>query len=90
MALGVSAEELSLWNELDADANLVAGMTLQAFVTPDADLQRVRVVTGDQTQVMRVGSREFIEYFEETAGRKRIVVNARTGRRSVRLANVLA
>jgi membrane-bound lytic murein transglycosylase D len=78
-ALGVSAAELALWNELDADANLVAGMTLQAFVAPDADLQRVRTVTAEQTQVMRVGSREFLEYFEETAGRKRIVVSARAG-----------
>lgn len=78
-ALGVSSPELALWNELDADANLVAGMTLQAFVAMDADLQRVRVITSEQTQVMQVGSREFIEYFEETAGRKRIVVNAKEG-----------
>lgn len=79
LALGVTTAELALWNELDAAAKLVAGMTLQAFVAPDADLQRVRVVTGEHTQVMRVGSREFIEYFEETVGRKRIVVAAKAG-----------
>src|SRR5690606_30444533 len=33
-ALGVSGEELGLWNELDPTAKLQAGMTLQAFV-PD-------------------------------------------------------
>lgn len=79
MALGVTSKELALWNELDADAKLVAGMTLQAFVAPDANLERVRVVTSEHTQVMRVGSREFIEYFEETAGRKRILVAAKAG-----------
>jgi membrane-bound lytic murein transglycosylase D len=78
-ALGVSSAELALWNELDVDAKLVAGMTLQVFVAPQADLQQVRVVSVDQTQIMRVGSREFIEYFEETAGRKRIIVNASAG-----------
>lgn len=78
-ALGVSAAELALWNELDADANLLAGMVMQAFVPNQAALGRVRVVSEEQTELLRVGSVAFLEHHEELQGRKRISVRASKG-----------
>lgn len=77
--LGVSPQELAVWNELDADAKLLAGMVLQAYVLPQTSLTRVRTVSDAQTEILRVGSTEFLERHEQLQGRKRIMVLAKKG-----------
>ena len=78
-ALGVSSQELALWNALDPSAKLQSGMALQAFVASDANLSRVRVVAPEQTKILRAGSTPFLNHFEEQQGRRRIAVKARAG-----------
>lgn len=77
--LGVSARELAVWNDLDSDARLLAGMVIQAFVLPQTSLTRVRVVSEEQTELLRVGSTAFLEHHEQLQGRKRITVRASKG-----------
>ena len=78
-ALGVSAQELAVWNELNADAKLLPGMIVQAFVPQPSALSRIRVVSEQQAELMRVGSVEFLEHHEELQGRKRLLVRANKG-----------
>lgn len=78
-ALGVSPQELAVWNELDAGANLLAGMVVQAFVPAQANLTRIRVVHEEQAELLQVGSVEFLEHHEELQGRKRLLVRASAG-----------
>ena len=54
-ALRVSPDELARWNGLDPAARLQEGMTVQAFVAPDADLSRVVVVSESDVRVVAVG-----------------------------------
>jgi membrane-bound lytic murein transglycosylase D len=78
-ALRVSADELARWNGLDPSARLQEGMTLQAFVAPDADLTRVVVVPESDVRVVAVGSEEFFAALEHDKGVKRITVLAKAG-----------
>jgi membrane-bound lytic murein transglycosylase D len=78
-ALGVTPRELAVWNELNANAKLLSGMMLQAFVPQGVSLGRVRVVAEDQVRVMRVGSIAFLEHHEGLQGRKRLTVRASKG-----------
>jgi LysM repeat protein len=78
-ALDVTAAELVLWNELDAQAKLQPGMTLQAFVPAQTDLSAVRVLGPDDARVLEVGSTEFLAFFEALNGRKRVSVKAAKG-----------
>jgi membrane-bound lytic murein transglycosylase D len=78
-ALGVSSEELVVWNELDRSAKLQSGMIIQAFVTKERELNNVRVVAERDTKVLLAGSSEFLDYFEAQKGRKRITVRAKSG-----------
>ncbi len=78
-ALHSSPDELARWNDLDPGARLQEGMTLQAFVAPDADLTRVVVVPESDVRVVGVGSEEFFAALEHDKGVKRITVVARAG-----------
>jgi membrane-bound lytic murein transglycosylase D len=78
-ALRVSADELARWNGLDPAARLQEGMTLQAFVAPDADLTKVVVVPENDVRVVAVGSEEFFAALEHDKGVKRITVVAKDG-----------
>lgn len=78
-ALHVSGDDLRRWNDLDPSARLEEGMTLQAFVRPDADLSRVVVVSESEVRVLSVGSDEFFAVLERDKGFKRVTVIARTG-----------
>ncbi len=78
-ALRVSPDELARWNGIDPAARLQEGMTLQAFVAPDADLTRVVVVPEDDVRVVAVGSDEFFAALEHDKGVKRITVVAKAG-----------
>ena len=68
-----------MWNDLDRDAKLQSGLTLQAFVPDGARLAHVRHIVPANTQVYEVGSDTFLAYFEALNGRKRIVIRARPG-----------
>ncbi len=78
-AVRVTPDELARWNGLDPGARLQEGMTLQAFVAPDADLTRVVVVPESDVRVVSVGSEEFFAALEHDKGVKRITVVARAG-----------
>ncbi len=78
-ALHVSTDDLGRWNDLDAGARLQEGMTLQAFVAPDADLSRVVVATESDVRVLAVGSEEFYASLEHDKGIKRVTVLAKAG-----------
>jgi membrane-bound lytic murein transglycosylase D len=77
-ATHVSVDDLRRWNDLDASARLQEGMTLQAFVSPDADLSRVVVVPEGDVRVVAVGSDEFFASLEQ-GKYKRVIVAAKTG-----------
>src|SRR6185437_14019698 len=63
-ALGVTPDVLARWNGVDPTARLQEGMTLQAFVAPDADLSRVVVLPEGDVRVLAVGSEEFFAALE--------------------------
>ena len=77
-AIHVPVDDLRRWNALDASARLQEGMTLQAFVAPDADLSRVAVVPEGDVQVVAVGSDEFFASLEQ-GKYKRVPVAAKAG-----------
>lgn len=78
-ALHVSTDDLRRWNDIDPGARLAEGMTLQAFVSPTADLTRVVVVTESDVRVLPVGSDEFFVSLERDKGIKRVTITAREG-----------
>ncbi len=78
-ALHVSPDDLFRWNALDAGARLQEGMTLQAFVPPDADLAGIRVLPESSVHVVAVGSEEFFAPIEQTKGVRRLTVAAKDG-----------
>ena len=78
-ALHVSQDDLRRWNDLDAAARLQEGMTLQAFVAPDADLSGVVVLREKDVRVLPVGSDEFFAVLEQEKGFRRTTVTAKAG-----------
>lgn len=78
-AVHVPVDDMCRWNDLDASARLQEGMTLQAFVAPDADLSRVVVLKEEEVHVVAIGSDEFFAGLQQTKGHKRVTVAARTG-----------
>jgi membrane-bound lytic murein transglycosylase D len=78
-ALHVSTDDLRRWNDIDPSARLAEGMTLQAFVSPTADLSRVVVVPESDVRVLPVGSDEFFVSLERDKGIKRVTITAREG-----------
>jgi len=77
--LGVKADELCQWNNLDRTANLHGKMVLQAFVRSDKSLSNVRLVEAKDATILTVGSSEFFDHFEAKNGRVRQVVTAQQG-----------
>ncbi len=78
-ATHVSVDDLCRWNALDASARLQEGMTLQAFVSPDADLSRIVVLKEDDVHAVAIGSDEFFAGLQQSKGHKRVTVAAKTG-----------
>jgi membrane-bound lytic murein transglycosylase D len=78
-ALHVGVDDLDRWNDLDPGARLQEGMTLQAFVSEDADLSHVVVVPESDVHVLAVGSDEFFASMERDRGFRRVTVSARAG-----------
>lgn len=78
-AFSVSVDEIRRWNALDPQGRLHEGMTLQLFVSGDADLSKVVALSENDVRVLIVGSEEFLGYFEAQKGRKRVVLTAKAG-----------
>lgn len=64
---GVREMQVALWNDLDPEAKLRKGMTLQLFVEPDFDLSQSKVLFEDAVEAVVVGSSEH----EALSGRKK-------------------
>src|SRR5690606_17822557 len=77
--MGVTRDELVVWNDLDGRAKLLSDMTLQVFVPKHAELRDVRVVSPKQTRILEVGTREFLDHAESLNGRKRVLVTIKKG-----------
>jgi len=77
--LGVTADDLCHWNNLDRSANLHGKMVLQAFVAEDRSLSDVRTIASKDARVLVVGSPEFFDHFEAKNGRVRSVVTVNDG-----------
>ena len=77
--LEVSADELAGWNSLDAGAQLISGMILQAFVKEDFSGEKVVLLDPEKVQVMVAGSEKFLNLYEQRKGRKRLTYSARKG-----------
>ncbi len=78
-ALGITVDDLGLWNDLDPDARLISGMTLQAFVDKGHDLEAIRIYKSDEVELVPVGSEAFFTYLEKEKHFKRIVIVAKAG-----------
>jgi LysM repeat protein len=78
-AFAVSRSDLESWNALDPSARLQSGMTLQVWTKPGADLSAVKVLRERDARVLVAGTPGFFDYFEGQKGKKRILVEARSG-----------
>ncbi len=77
--LGVSSDELCIWNNVDPSARLHGKMVLQAFVPRDKKLDEVRLLDAKQARLLTVGSPEFFNYFEAKNGRSRQTITVKKG-----------
>jgi len=77
--LQVDQVQLAGWNKLELKARLIPDMVLQAFVAPDFDDSRVRLLDPRTIHVMVAGSEEFLNAYEERKGRRRQLYTARPG-----------
>jgi LysM repeat protein len=78
-AFGVRPEELTEWNNLDANAKLQPRMVLQVFVRRDFDPVGVLLLDSTKVRVVTLGSEEFLELETARKGRKRLTVTAKAG-----------
>jgi membrane-bound lytic murein transglycosylase D len=78
-AMHVTVDDLRRWNDLDAGARLIEGMTVQAFVPTNADLSRIAVVPESEARVIAVGSEEFLASLGQVRGYRRLAVTVRAG-----------
>lgn len=78
-AFRVSPQQLADWNTLDVRARLEPGMSLQVFVSKDADLSKVLHVPEAHAKILVAGTPEFFDYFEGQNGKRRLVIAARDG-----------
>ena len=77
--LEVNPVQLARWNALAPEARLIPGMVLQAFVAPELDRSRVRLLDPSAIRVAVAGSEDFLNAYEERKGRKRLAYTARAG-----------
>jgi membrane-bound lytic murein transglycosylase D len=82
---GVRVDDLVEWNNLDQTAKLHPKMVLQIFVRKDFDPRNVFLLDSARVRVVTLGSREFLELEAARRGKKRLVVEARTGDTLVKL-----
>ncbi len=74
----VTPDELRRWNDIDAAARLVEGMTLQVFAPRDVDLSRAVVLGESDVKTVVAGTDDFFHHWDDK-GRRRVVVTAKAG-----------
>ena len=84
-ALGVRPDDLVEWNSLDSTAKLHPKMVLQVFVRKDFDPLQVVLLDPARVRVVTLGSEEFLELEAARRGKKRLVIEAKTGDTLVRI-----
>lgn len=77
--LAVRTDDLVVWNNLDPDAKLHPKMVLQAFVRRDYDPTQVVLLDPAHVRVVTLGSEEFLELEAARRGKKRLIIEAKTG-----------
>jgi membrane-bound lytic murein transglycosylase D len=77
--LGVTADDLAQWNNIDRSANLHGKMVLQAFVASVPSSADVRVTSAADAKVLVAGTPAFFEHFESKNGRSRALVTVAAG-----------
>lgn len=77
--LAVRADDLVVWNNLDPEAKLHPKMVLQAFVRRDYDPTQVVLLDPAHVRVVTLGSEEFLELEAARRGKKRLIIEAKTG-----------
>jgi peptidoglycan lytic transglycosylase D len=79
-AFGVDPADVVIWNGLDGQASLQAGMVLQLYVSPKLELSSVRFAREENAgKRLLAGSTSFISHFEGEQGRQRLEVRAKEG-----------
>jgi len=77
--LGVAPDDLVEWNNLDPTAKLHTGMVLQAFVRKDFDPTAVVLLDSARVRAVTLGSEEFLELETARRGKKRLVIQTKSG-----------
>ncbi|MDX2023343.1 MAG: transglycosylase SLT domain-containing protein [Deltaproteobacteria bacterium] len=75
----VSPDNLTEWNNLDAEAKLQEGMVLQLFVPKDFDRGSVALLDPARLQVVTLGSEEFLALRAAQGGKTRLLYKAKAG-----------
>jgi membrane-bound lytic murein transglycosylase D len=78
-AFSVSPDNLTEWNNLDAEAKLQEGMVLQVFVPKDFDRSVVALLDPARLQVVTLGSEEFLALRAAQGGKTRLQYKAKAG-----------
>jgi len=78
-ALGVRTDDLIEWNNLDPDAKLHPKMVLQVFVRKDFDPTAIVLLDSARVKVVTLGSDEFLELEAARRGKRRLVVETKSG-----------
>ena len=80
-ALGVDADDLADWNNLDPDTKIQARMVLEAFVPPGFDAAKRQVALLDDARLLIVtsGSPEHLDIYEGRKGRVRELYTVKDG-----------
>lgn len=78
-AFAVSPDNLTEWNNLDAEARLQEGMVLQLFVPKDFDRGAVALLDPARLQVVTLGSEEFLALRAAQGGKTRLQYKAKAG-----------
>jgi len=78
-ALGVRTDDLVEWNNLDPDAKLHPKMVLQVFVRKDFDPTAIVLLDSARVKAVTLGSDEFLELEAARRGKRRLVVETKSG-----------
>jgi len=82
---GVRGDDLILWNNLDAEAKLHPKMVLQVFVRKDFDPTEVVLLDVARVKVVTLGSEEFLQLEAARRGKRRLIVETKSGDTLVKL-----
>jgi len=77
--LGVRTDDLVEWNNLDPDAKLHPRMVLQVYVRKDFDPTAVVLLDSARVKAVTLGSDEFLELEAARRGKRRLVVETKSG-----------